>query len=100
MTTAISSSLSGLQSATQRLNVAAKNIVQSSDLGFAKQSVSDVRQERNTTSGSPARINLSPLPDLALSIVDLKIAEISYKASAKVLKVALEIDKQLIDEVG
>ncbi len=99
MTSAISTSLSGLQSATQRLNVAATNIVLSGNPEPEKQSTGEVINDKPAQSGSPARINFSPLPDLTSSIVDLKIAEISYKASAKALKVALEIDKHLIDEI-
>ena len=99
MTSAISTSLSGLQSATQRLSVAAKNIVQSGNPEFGKQSTSEIIKTKLAQSGSPARVNFSPLPDLTSSIVDLKIAEVSYKASAKALKVALEIDKHFIDEV-
>ena len=99
MTTAISSSLAGLQSATQRLNVAASNIVKSPGLESRQPKVDGVATENTPKSGSPARVNFSPLPDLTSSLVDLKLAEVSYKASAKALKIALEIDKSLIDEL-
>jgi hypothetical protein len=100
MTSAISTSLSGLQSATRRLNVSAENIVigNRSDLDPKE---SDAEQPtRITNSGGPVGANFNLTSDLVSSVVDLKLAEISYKASARALKVALEIDKNLIDQVS
>ena len=100
MTSAISASLSGLQSATQRLNVAAQNTVKSTSFTTGNQETGAGQISRPAQSGAPVRASFDPLPDLQSSLVDLKLAEISYKASAKVLKVALEIDKNLINQIG
>jgi len=100
MTSAISTSLSGLQSAAQRLNVSAENIVTSSQSvpGSKIPGVDQINRPAN--SGGPTVVNFNPPADLVSSLVDLKLAEISYKASAQALKVALEIDKNLIDQVS
>ncbi len=100
MTSAISSSLSGLQSATQRLNQAASNIVRSGDFNPSTQTNVAGPSNQASVSAGPLRANLPPLPDLATSLVDLKLAEVSYKASAKALSVALEIDKKLLDQIS
>jgi len=100
MISAISNSLSGLQSATQRLNVAAEGIVKSGTTAISKQTVSDGQLSPTPNSGGPVRAKLNVLPDLTASLVDLKLAEFSYKASAKALKVVLEIDKNLIDQTS
>lgn len=100
MTSAISSSLSGLQSAQRSLTAAATNIVKSGGFNPASQSLEVKNTSSPTASGSPIQANFSPLPDLTSSLIDLKLAEISYKASAEALKVALEIDRNLIDQVG
>tara|TARA_R110002110_G_scaffold379868_1_gene590428 strand:- start:258 stop:560 length:303 start_codon:yes stop_codon:yes gene_type:complete len=100
MTSAISASLSGLQSATQRLNVAAENTVKNSTFNTSQQVSGTQEISKSAQSGGPVRANFNPLPDFESSLVDLKLAEVSYKASAKALKVALELNKNLIDQIG
>jgi len=100
MTSAISASLSGLQSATQRLNVAAQNTVASTSFASGNQQAGAGQISSSAQSGAPVRASFNPLPDLQSSLVDLKLAEVSYKASAKALKVALEIDKNLINQLS
>ncbi len=100
MTTAISASLSGLQSATQRLNFAAQNTVKSTGFTAENPQAGAGQISQPGQSGAPVQASFTPLPDLQSSLVDLKLAEVSYEASAKVLKVALEIDKNLIDQIG
>ena len=104
MTGAISTSLSGLQSAAQRINVAAGDIVKSGALTSSNRG-GDTGQagagqaRKSGRSGGPVQINLSPVPDLASSVVDLKLAEISYKASAKALKAVLETQRNFLDQI-
>ncbi len=100
MTTAISASLSGLQSATQRLNDAAQNTVKSTSFTVGDQQAGAGQINSPAQSSAPVRASFAPLPDLQSSLVDLKLAEFSYKASAKALKVALDIDKNLIDQLS
>ncbi len=100
MSTAISASLSGLQSATQRLNDAAHNTVKSASFTVGNQQTEAGQNNSPAQSSAPVRASFGPLPDLQSSLVDLKLAEFSYKASAKMLKVVLEIDKNLIDQIG
>jgi len=100
MTSAISASLSGLQSATQRLNVAAQNTVKSTSFTVGNRESDAGQINRPAPGAAPVRASFDPLPDIQSSLVDLKLAETSYKASAKALKVALEIDKNLIDQIG
>lgn len=100
MTSAISTSLSGLQTATRSLNVSAENIVSSSQSVSGSKGPGVDQINKSATSGSPVVANFNPIPDLISSLVDLKRAEISYKASAQALKVALESEKTLIDQVS
>ena len=99
MTSAVSSSLSGLRSATRRLNVAAENIVTGQVDRPVGQDSNVTRTKRVPRSGGPVRAGFNPGSNLSSGIVDLKLAEISYRASAKALKVAMEIDKNFIDQV-
>lgn len=96
MISAISTSLSGLQSATQRLNFAAEKSV---GINSGSQKPVAISPAKNGQIGRPNRVNFHAEPDLISAAVDLKFAEISYKASAKVLKAALELDRIFIDEV-
>jgi hypothetical protein len=82
------------------LNVAAQNTVKSTSFASENPQVARGQISEPGQSGAPVRASFTPLPDLQSSLVDLKLAEVSYKASAKALKVALEIDKNLIDQIG
>lgn len=95
MISAISTSLSGLQSASRRLNLAAEKSVGINSGGQKPVAISPLK---NGKTGRPNRVNFQAEPDLISAAVDLKFAEISYKASAKVLKVALELEGVFIDE--
>ena len=99
MNSAIASSLSGLQSATNSFIAAAEKIVSSGATSIASQSSSTSQTTGTLQSGRPLAVNLNPPEELARGIVDLKLAEFSYKASAKVLKVALDLDKTFIDQL-
>ena len=97
MSTAISNSLAGLRSATQSLNVAANKIVRSG--AAAANELASVTDETTPTqnSGAPIQPNFSSDTDLVSGIVELKLAEFSYKASAKVFQVASRLEQSLLD---
>ncbi len=102
MTTAISISLSGLQSASQRLNDAAAVITKSGDPKLSEkvappQPGIEGGGDRGN-SGRPVAAGSISTDDLTSGLIDLKLAEFSYKASARVLKIANEIEGYLIDQ--
>lgn len=104
MITAIQSALSGMNTATTRLNEAAANIARASAAATeaASQTLSDA------PSGPPpvGTAFTGPRPvfgddtSLVGELVALKEAEILYKASAKVLGVVGDLEQQLLDITG
>ena len=104
MITAIQSALSGMNTATARLNDAAANIARASVAATeaASQPPSDA------PSGPPpvGTASADPLPffgddtSLVGELVALKEAEILYKASAKVLGVVGDLEQRLLDITG
>lgn len=89
---AISSALSGLNAATQKLNTSASNIAQ------AGVSASNQLNQNQTITGRPPQ-NQVVLPevDLATEAVNLNLAEISYKANLATLSAAEEQADALLD---
>lgn len=50
-----------------------------------------------TSGGAPLGFASLPVPDLVGSVIDLKLAEISYKANAKVFEVAARLEDEALD---
>lgn len=96
MLNAIATALGGLHSAAGRFNEAATRIVRA---GTVSQSA---LQEPAPPPAAGAPLDRAPVlsDDLVTGIVDMKLAELSYKANAKVLAAAAELEKTTIDILG
>ena len=126
MTNAITIALSGLNSATQRLNASASNIANAFTSGSLEEGEQAPYTPLDTTSSADALGGVQtkivprdnpfsaayepnspfanedgivgvPNVDLAEEAVNLKIAEISYKANLNSIKVAGELFDELLD---
>ncbi len=128
MTNAIGIALSGLNSATQRLNASASNIANAFTSGSLEEGGQAPYTPLDTTSKADAAGGVQtqiiprnnpvavaydpnsphanaegfvggPNVDLAEEAVNLKLAELSYKANLNTIKVAGEIFDELLDAV-
>ncbi len=110
MISAFNFALAGLNAAANRVSVAAKNIVNVHTPGYESDRAHQVSTpagpavivEPGRPGGYPANVTppLPPTPsdvNLAGEFVDLKLAEISYKASIAVLKTADEMEDSALD---
>ena len=113
MNNTIKIGLSGLTAASTRLQVSASNIANinsTSSTGFADDldnltskdayRPKSVRQEPLKYGGVKAHVVDTPIGtevSLAHEIVQLKVAEHTYKANAAVIKTAFEVEKTLLD---
>lgn len=107
MSSALSIAATGLQTASRHVETAARSVVSS---GLGQQA--SASQSGTGTSGpvpnpgTAAPASLPPptpvfdVPDLATSIVDLKQAEISYKAQIDVLNIASKLEEEAINLVA
>ena len=93
MIEAISSALTGIRAATQKLNTSASNI--------ARAGVSASNSLNNTadavTGGPPQNQVILPDFDLATEAINLNLAEIAYKANLLTLDTAGEQTDALLD---
>lgn len=95
MISAISSALSGIQSATARFEKAASDVAST---GAGSQSDGAV-QSQGQTNGRPLD-RAAPLDgggSFAGPLIEAKLAEVSYKASIAVLSVADSLSEELLD---
>lgn len=128
MTNAISIALSGLNSATLRLNASASNIANAFTSGSVEEGEQAPYTPLDTTSktGAVGGVQTQIVPrdnpfaaayapnspfanedgiigvpnvDLAEEIVNMKLAEISYKANLNTIKVSGELFDELLDTV-
>ncbi len=98
MSSAISIAAGGLQTAARSFETAARTIVAAGNFqaGEATPPAPKATPTGKTQSPPPA----SPVfdtPDLGQGLIDLKLAEISYKAQVEVLKVASSLEDEAID---
>ena len=100
MSSALSIAATGLQTAGRQVETAARSVVSS---GLAQQG-STSGSVSNPGTAAPASLPPPPpvfdVPDLATSIVDLKQAEISYKAQIDVLNIASKLEEEAINLVA
>ena len=107
MSSALSIAANGLQAANRQFETAARSVISS---GIAAQNGAG-GASTSTLSGSQANsqapaASLPPptpifeVPDLATSIVDLKQAEVSYKAQIDVLNIASKLEEEAINLVA
>jgi flagellar basal-body rod protein FlgC len=123
MISAIHIGLSGLQAATKRFNVAANNIVNASttsrpgEQGFVPFRIVNTPRPGGGLTAEAVPVNPPSIPlfnpdspnanadglvnfpnvSLVEEIVQLKMAEHTYKASALIIKTALETERTLLD---
>ncbi|MGI9415040.1 MAG: hypothetical protein ACR2PM_15305 [Hyphomicrobiales bacterium] len=93
----MSIAVGGMRSATQRFETAARDIVRS---GAEAQNVLNQVTDPSLSGGAPITVSGLGVPDLADSLVSMKFAEISYKASLKVFEVASRLEDELLDVIA
>jgi len=94
----------GLQAAARSLETAARNIVAASthaDLqsGNGADAAQASHPAAQALSPAPA-VPVFEVPDLGASVVDLKLAEISYKAQIEVLKAASRLEDEALNLIA
>jgi flagellar basal-body rod protein FlgC len=99
---AMSISLSGMQAASTRLEVAATNIANSQTEGFQPLSVEQTAVPGAGVIATPAvssdAVGLQASGvDLASESVDVLMSKVSYTASLKALKMASDMEKSVVD---
>ncbi len=97
MINAISIALSGLDSASTRLNASASNIANAFTENYTPV---DTTSTADASGGVQTTITNRPAPfenDLTTEIVDLKVAELAYKANLQTIEVAGDLFDELID---
>ena len=94
MSSALSIAADGMQTATVQFERAARDIVRAG-AGFTADPAAPA--EPSTSGGAPLGFAALPVPNLATSVVDLKLAEISYKANAQVFEAAARLEEEALD---
>lgn len=97
MINAISIALTGLDSASTRLNASASNIANTLTPDYTPQ---DTISKTDSAGGVQTTIAPRPAPfenDLTREIVDLKLAEFAYKANLETINTATELFDELLD---
>lgn len=104
MTDAMNIGAAGLRAAEARVNVRAQNIV-----NWLSEDYRPIEAEQTTDASGAPRVRVSrppelqgeyPFVDLASELVDMKMAQRAYDASAKVIRTADEMSKTLLDAIA
>jgi len=104
MTDAMNIGAAGLRAAEARVNVRAQNIV-----NWLSEDYRPIEAEQTTDASGAPRVRVSrppelqgeyPFVDLASELVDMKMAQRAYEASAKVIRTADEMSKTLLDAIA
>ena len=93
MSSALSIAAGGMRTATVQFERAAREIVQAG----ASYSTDTTTTGVPPTTGAPVTFATAPIPDLVGGILDLKLAEISYKANIKVFEVAARLEEEALN---
>lgn len=96
MIDALNTAMSGMRLFSTRAGEAAREIV---DAGLSAHSALQTVPQSQVKPTPPPAAPLAPQPDLARGVVNLKLAEIGYKASAKVAAAVSDMHRQLLDVV-
>lgn len=94
MINAIDTALTGLHSASREINRSAANIVRGTSLSASSQS--QPTQNTDIPSTTPQNITAIQDIDVAAEIVNIKLAEISYKANLSVIETAGDLFDELL----
>jgi hypothetical protein len=101
MTDAMTIGAAGLRAAEARVNVRAQNIA-----NWLSEDYRPLEPEQTTDESGAPRVRVSrppelqgeyPVVDTASELVDMKMAQRAYEASAKVMRTADEMSKTLLD---
>lgn len=95
MSTALSIAAGGIRTAGGQFETAARDIVRAGTSFQADPATATANPA--TSGGAPISVANYPIPDLADSLVDMKLAEISYKANIKVFEVAARLEEAALD---
>jgi len=95
MINAIDTALTGLNKASQQVNKSATKIVRGTSVNAQPQS--QPTQNTNIPSTAPQNITTIQDVDVTAEIVNIKLAEISYKANLSVIETAGELFDELLN---
>lgn len=95
MSTALSIAAGGIRTASGQFETAARDIVRAGTSFQADPTTGT--SDPATSGGAPISVANFPIPDLADSLVDMKLAEISYKANIKVFEVAARLEEEALN---
>lgn len=94
MTSALNIAAGGMHAATVRFEAAAHDIVRA---GTTAQTEAAEPAAPAGSTGAPVTVSGLPQGDLLGGVIDLKLAEISYKANLKVFEVAARLEDEALD---
>ncbi len=101
MSSALSIAAGGIQVAARSFELAARNVVTAGAATTAQVAAGSQNvQAVPGSSGAPVSTPHFELPDLTSSLIDLKLAEISYKAQIQIFKAADRIQDQALDLIS
>jgi flagellar hook protein FlgE len=104
MIDAMNTGLAGLRAAETRVNVRAQNIVNAQSEDYrpleAEQTTDESGAPRVRVSRPPELQGEYPFVDLASELVEMKVAQRAYEASAQVIRTADEMSKTLLDTLA
>jgi flagellar basal body rod protein FlgC len=101
MSNAINIGLAGMRAAEARVNVRAQNIV-----NWQSEDYRPLEAEQTTDASGAPRVRVSrppelsgefPMVDIAEELVDMRLAQRAYEASAKIVRAEGEMQKTLLD---
>ncbi len=94
MSSALSIAAGGIKTASAQFTSAAREIVQA---GTNAHAATTSTAASAASTGAPVSIANFPAPDLFSGIIDLKLAEISYKANIKVFEAAARLEEEALN---
>jgi len=102
MSSALSIAAGGIQAAARSFETAARNVVTASTGLAASVQTPAPAPSRPPVGAAPVALSqpVADIPDLTGSLIDLKVAEISYKAQIEVFKVADRLQDETLDMIA
>ena len=100
MSSSLSIAAGGMQAAGRRFETAARSIV-SSGAALQSEPARPAQRPAATQTGSPPPIRqVFDTPGLTEGLIDLKLAETSYKAQIEVLKAASRLEQETLNLIA
>jgi hypothetical protein len=100
MSSALSIAAAGLQAAGRSFETAAKTVVAAGAAHYEAVAQPAPIPQSTPTQSPPVASPVFDVPDLAAGLVDLKLAEISYKAQIEVFKAASRLEEEALNLIA